>query len=184
MEPLIPAEVIEKRILLIRGKKVMLDADLAELYGVETKVLKRSVKRNIDRFPEDFLIRITSEEFESLRCHFGTSKRGGVRYLPYAFTENGVAMLSSILNSNKAIQVNIQIMRTFTRLREILSTHEELRRKIELMEKKYDGQFKVVFEAIRQLMTPPAVPKRKIGFNLKEKQAVYGRKGVQRNSRN
>ena len=109
MESLVPVELIEKRILLIRGKKVMLDADLAELYGVETKALKRSVKRNIDRFPEDFLMQISGEEFESLRCHFGTSKRGGVRYLPYAFTENGVAMLSSILNSKRAIQVNIQI---------------------------------------------------------------------------
>ncbi|MBI5602727.1 MAG: ORF6N domain-containing protein [Deltaproteobacteria bacterium] len=176
MEPLIPLEVIEKKIFLIRGQKVMLDADLAELYGVETKALKRSVKRNIDRFPEDFLIQIKSEEFESLRCHFGTSKRGGVRYLPYAFTENGVAMLSSILNSKRAIHVNIQIMRTFTRLREILSTHEDLRRKIEQMEKKYDGQFRVVFEAIRQLMAPPKITKRKIGFHLKEKQAGYGKK--------
>ena len=156
----------------------MLDADLAELYGVETKALKRSVKRNIDRFPEDFLIQITSEEFESLRCHFGTSKRGGVRYLPYAFTENGVAMLSSILNSKRAIHVNIQIRRTFTRLREILATHEDLRRKIEQMEKKYDGQFKIVFEAIRQLMIPPETPKRKIGFHLKEKQAGYSKKGA------
>lgn len=147
---------------------------------VETKALKRAVKRNIERFPEDFLIQITNEEFESLRCHFGTSKRGGVRYLPYAFTENGVAMLSSILNSKRAIQVNIQIMRAFTRLREILGTHEELRRKIEQMEKKYDGQFRAVFEAIRQLMTPPVKPKRKIGFQLKEKQARYGRKDVRK----
>lgn len=176
MDSLIPVEIIERKILLIRGKKVMVDADLAELYGVETKALKRSVKRNMDRFPEDFLIQINSEEFESLRCHFGTSKRGGVRYLPYAFTENGVAMLSSILNSKRAIQVNIQIMRTFTRLREILGTHEDLRRKIEQMEKKYDGQFKVVFEAIREMMTPPETKKRKIGFHLKERQARYGRK--------
>ena len=153
----------------------MLDADLAELYGVETKALKRSVKRNIDRFPEDFLIQINSEEFESLRCHFGTSKRGGVRYLPYAFTENGVAMLSSILNSKRAIHVNIQIRRTFTRLREILGTHEDLRRKIEQMEKKYDGQFQVVFEAIRQLMIPSETSKRKIGFDLKEKGARHGK---------
>ncbi len=177
MNSLIPIEVIERKILLVRGKKVMLDADLAELYGVETKALKRAVKRNIEQFPEDFLIQITSEEFESLRCHFGTSKRGGVRYLPYAFTENGVAMLSSILNSKRAIQVNIQIMRAFTMLREILGAHEELRRKLEEMEKKYDAQFKVVLEAIRQLMASPMKPKRKIGFDLKEKQARYGRKG-------
>ena len=176
MNSLIPIEVIERKILLVRGEKVMLDADLAELYGVETKALKRAVKRNIERFPEDFLIQITSEEFESLRCHFGTSKRGGIRYLPYAFTENGVAMLSSILNSKRAIQVNIQIMRAFTMLREILGTHEELRRKLEDMEKKYDSQFKVVFEAIKHLMAPPAKPKRKIGFDLKEKQARYGRR--------
>ena len=179
MESLVPVEVIEKKILLIRGQKVMLDADLAELYGVETKALKRSVKRNIDRFPEDFLIQITSEDFESLRYHFGTSKRGGVRYLPYAFTENGVAMLSSILNSKRAIQVNIQIMRPFTRLREMMASHKDLAGRLDNLEKKYDGQFKIVFEAIRQLMTPPPKPKRKIGFDLKEKQARYGRKGVQ-----
>lgn len=173
MVSLIPMEVIEQKIFLIRGKKVMLDADLAELYGVETKALKRSVKRNIDRFPEDFLIQITREEFESLRYHFGTSKRGGLRYLPFAFTENGVAMLSSILNSKRAIQVNIQIMRTFTRLREIMGSQKELARRLGDLEKKYDGQFKIVFEAIRQLMAPPAKPKRKIGFDLKEKQFRY-----------
>ena len=176
MESLVPIEVIEKKILLIRGYKVMLDADLAELYGVETKALKRSVKRNIDRFPEDFLIQITSEELESLRYHFGTSKRGGVRYLPYAFTENGVAMLSSILNSKRAIQVNIQIMRTFTRLREIMASHKDLALRLNDLEKKYDGQFKIVFDALRSLMAPPIKPKRKIGFDLKEKQARYGRK--------
>ncbi|MGA3083770.1 MAG: ORF6N domain-containing protein [Thermodesulfobacteriota bacterium] len=173
MESLVPVEVIEKKILLIRGHKVMLDSDLAELYGVETKALKRSVKRNIDRFPEDFLIQINSEEFESLRYHFGTSKRGGVRYLPYAFTENGVAMLSSILNSKRAIQVNIQIMRTFTRLREILASHKDLARRLDNLEKKNDGQFKIVFDALRALMAPPIKPKRKIGFDLKEKQARY-----------
>ena len=173
MKSLVPIEVIEKKIFLIRGQKVMLDADLAELYGVETKALKRSVKRNIDRFPEDFLIQITREEFESLRCHFGTSKRGGVRYLPYAFTENGVAMLSSILNSKRAIQVNIQIMRTFTRLREIMASHKDLARRLDELEKKYDGQFKIVFDALRSLMVPRVTQKRKIGFDLKEKQARY-----------
>jgi phage regulator Rha-like protein len=176
MESLVPVEVIEKKILLIRGHKMMLDSDLAELYGVETKALKRSVKRNIDRFPEDFLIQITREEFESLRYRFGTSKRGGVRYLPYAFTENGVAMLSSILNSKRAIQVNIQIMRTFTRLREIIASHKDLARRLDDLEKKHDGQFKIVFDALRSLMASPIKPKRKIGFDLKEKQARYGRK--------
>ncbi len=178
MKSLVPVEIIERKILLIRGKKVILDADLAELYGVETKALKRSVKRNIDRFPEDFLIQITSAEFESLRYHFGTSKRGGVRYLPYAFTENGVAMLSSVLNSKRAIQVNIQIMRTFTRLREIMASHKDLARRLDELEKKYDGQFKIVFDALRALVAPPMKPKRKIGFSLKEKQARYIRKGV------
>ena len=177
MESLVPIEVIERKILFIRGKKVMLDADLAELYGVETKALKRSVKRNIERFPEDFFIQITSEEFESLRYHFGTSKRGGVRYLPYAFTENGVAMLSSILNSKRAIQVNIQIMRTFTRLREIIASDKDSARRLDDLEKKYDAQFKVVFEAIRQLMTPLAAPKRKIGFHLKKSRPDMGKKG-------
>ncbi len=177
MKSLVPVEIIERKILLIRGKKVILDADLAELYGVETKALKRSVKRNIDRFPEDFLIQITSEEFESLRYHFGTSKRGGVRYLPYAFTENGVTMLSSILNSKRSIQVNIQIMRTFTRLREIMASHKDLARRLDELEKKYDGQFKIVFDALRALVAPPVKPKRKIGFGLKEKQARYGWKG-------
>jgi hypothetical protein len=176
MESLVPVEVIERKILSIRGKKVMLDADLAELYNVETKLLKRAVKRNIVRFPEDFLIQLTSEELESLRYHFGTSKRGGVRYLPFAFTENGVAMLSSVLNSERAIQVNIQIMRTFTRLKEIISSNKDLALRLDDLEKKYDKQFRVVFEAIRQLMTPPLKPKRKIGFHLKEKRAGYGKK--------
>jgi hypothetical protein len=175
---LIPQEVIESKILLLRGKKVMLDRDLAVLYGVETKALKQAVKRNLNRFPDDFMFKLTHEEFKNWRSEFVTSRadKMGLRYPPYAFTENGVAMLSSILNSKQAIQVNIQIMRTFTRLREILGTHEEIKRKIEQMEQKYNGQFKVVFEAIRQLMTPPERSKRKIGFKLKEKQAGYGRK--------
>jgi phage regulator Rha-like protein len=122
------------------------------------------------------MFQLTNQEFKNLIFQFGTSRWGGTRKPPFAFTENGVAMLSSVLNSQRAIQVNIQIMRTFTRLREILATHEELRRKIEQMEKKYDGQFQVVFEAIRQLMTPPETKKRKIGFDLKEKQARYGKK--------
>ncbi len=161
---IVPHEIIESKILLIRGRKVMLDKDLAMLYGVETKALNRAVKRNIERFPDDFMFQLIKEEFDNLRFHFGTSSWGGQRYLPYAFTENGVAMLSSVLNSQRAIQVNIQIMRTFTRLREILLSHKDLQKKIEDMEKRYDQQFKIVFDAIKQLLIPPEPKKRKIGF--------------------
>ncbi len=164
MEVVVPQEIIERKILLLRGKKVMLDRDLAVLYGVETKTLNRAVKRNIERFPDDFMFQLTKEEFENLRFHFGTSSWGGQRYLPYAFTENGVAMLSSVLNSKGAIQVNIQIMRTFTKLREFILTHKELQKKIEDMEKKYDHQFKIVFDAIKQLLAPQETNKKKIGF--------------------
>jgi|SRR3989304_7105447 len=160
----IPQQLIENKIFIIRGKKIMLDRDLAVLYGVETKLINRAVKRNIDRFPEDFMFQLTKEEFDNLRFHFGTSSWGGQRYLPYAFTENGVAMLSSVLNSKRAIHVNIQIMRTFTKIREMLATHKELRQKIDKMEKKYDHQFKIVFDAIRQLMSPPEAKKRRVGF--------------------
>ena len=165
----IPQQLIENKIFIIRGKKIMLDRDLAVLYGVETKLINRAVKRNIDRFPEDFMFQLTKEEFDNLRFHFGTSSWGGQRYLPYPFTENGVAMLSSVLNSKRAIHVNIQIMRTFTKIREMLATHKELRQKIDKMEKKYDHQFKIVFDAIRQLMIPPEKHTRKIGF-LQEKE--------------
>ena len=163
---LIPLERIEQSILLIRGQKVMLDRDLARLYGVTSKVLNQSVKRHKDRFPEDFMFQLTREEAEKLlRSQFVTLKRGRhYKYLPYAFTENGVAMLSSILNSEGAIEVNIQIMRTFTRLREMLLSHKDLQRKIEEMEKKYDYQFKVVFDAIKQLLKPSEKPKKRIGF--------------------
>ena len=130
-EVIVPVEVIEKKIYLIRSHKVMLDSDLAELYGVETKMLVRAVKRNIERFPSDFMFQLTKEEFDNLRFHFGTSSQwGGRRYLPYAFTEQGVAMLSSVLRSKRAIQVNITIMRVFVRLRQILSTHKELAYKL------------------------------------------------------
>lgn len=166
MKELIPIEIIERKICLIRGHRVMLDRDLAELYGVETKVLNQAVKRNLNRFPEDFMFQLTPEEAVELsRSQFVTLKRGqNIKYLPYAFTENGVAMLSSVLGSERAVEVNIQIMRTFTRLRELLLTHKDLQRKITDMEKKYDSQFKVVFDAIRQLMTPPVIKKGKIGF--------------------
>ena len=159
-----PQEVIENKIFLVRGKKVMFDRDLAVLYGVETKFLNRAVKRNIERFPEDFMFQLSKEELASLRFHFGTSTRGGRRYLPYAFTENGVAMLSSVLNSERAIHVNIQIMRTFTKLREMLASNKELAKRLDEMEKKYDSQFKGVFYAIRQLMVAPEPKKKKIGF--------------------
>ena len=166
---LLPQEIVESKILLLRGKKVMLDRDLAVLYGVETFNLNKAVKRNIDRFPEDFMFQLTSEEFKNLIFQFGISSWGGTRKLPYAFTENGVAMLSSVLNSERAITVNIQIMRTFTKLRELLATHKDLARKIEDMEKKYDHQFRVIFDAIKQLIEPPVTPKRKVGF-LREKE--------------
>lgn len=165
MKALIPVELIEKKILLIRGEKVMLDSDLAVLYGVVTKRLNEQVRRNLRRFPEDFMFQLTSEEAESLRSHFATSKRGGRRYLPYAFTEQGVAMLSSVLNSKRAIEVNILIMRAFVKLREMLATHKDLAKKLEEMEKKYDAQFKAVFDAIRELMKPPEPKRRQIGFH-------------------
>jgi hypothetical protein len=147
-------------------------------HGVETKVLNQAVKRNFQRFPDDFMFQLSTEEVqELLRSQFVTLKRGQhYKYLPSVFTENGVAMLSSVLNSERAIQVNIQIMRTFTRLKEIMASNKDLARRLDDLEKKYDAQFKVVFDAIRQLMAPPVKPKRKIGFDLKEKQARYGRK--------
>jgi hypothetical protein len=156
----------ERRIFLVRGQKVMLDADLAELYRVPTKSLNLAVKRNADRFPEDFTFQLIDDEVAGLRFHFETSKRGrgGRRYLPYAFTEQGVAMLSSVLRSSRAVQVNITIMRTFVRLREMLLSNADLARKLADLENKYDAQFKVVFDAIRELMLPPVPPKPRIGF--------------------
>jgi len=164
MSNIIPQESIETKIIFIRGKKVMLDRDLAQLYGVTTSNLNKAVRRNIERFPEDFMFQLSKEEFENLKFHFGTSSWGGTRKLPYAFTENGVAMLSSVLNSDRAIKVNIQIMRTFTKLREMLMTHKDLKKKIEAMEEKYDYQFKIVFDAIKELLEPPIKTKKKIGF--------------------
>jgi len=143
----------------------MLDFDLAVLYEVETKALNRAVRRNIERFPEDFMFQLSKEALNLLRCQFGTSKgRGGRRYLPYAFTEQGVAMLSSVLNSKRAINVNIEIMRVFVRLRQILASHTDLARKFETMEKKYDEEFKKVWDVIRELIVPPEPKKRPIGF--------------------
>ena len=164
---LIPAERIENAIFLIRGQKIMLDRDLAGLYWVQVKVLNQAVKRNLSRFPDDFMFVLTAEEAESLRSQFVTLKkrsRRHRRYLPYAFTEQGVAMLSTVLNSERAIEVNIAIMRAFVRLRGILSTHKDLARKLADLERKlgeHDEKFAIVFEAIRQLMSPPATPPRR-----------------------
>jgi len=165
---MIPAERIERAILMLRGQRVMLDADLADLYGVETRVLTQAVGRNKDRFPADFMFRLTKDEFDDLKSQSVISRSGewgGRRYPPYAFTEQGVGMLSSVLRSKRAVQVNIEIMRAFVRLRQLLASHADLARKVDALEKKYDAQFKVVFDAIRQLMTPPPVKKRgRIGF--------------------
>ena len=163
---IVPPERILRLILLIRGQKVILDADIAALYGVQTGMLVRAVKRNLDRFPPDFMFQLSKDEFDNLRCQFGTSSSwGGRRYAPYAFTEQGVAMLSSVLKSKRAVRVNIEIIRTFVKLREILATHKDLARKISAMEQKYDGQFKVVFEALRALMEPPKRKRKTIGFH-------------------
>jgi hypothetical protein len=168
-DALVPVERIAKAILLIRGHKVMLDRDLAELYAVSTGVLNQAVKRHRKRFPEDFMFQLSKEETENWKSQVVISNpaaKMGVRKRPYAFTEQGVAMLSSVLNSDRAIEVNVAIMRAFVRLRELLATHKDLARKLEELEKKYDAQFQVVFEAIRQLMTPPSEPPKKgrIGF--------------------
>jgi hypothetical protein len=167
----IPLERIEQSIFLIRRQKVMLDTDLARLYGVETFNLNKAVKRNLERFPDDFMFQLTKDEWESLKFQLGMSKpkgRGGRRTPPYAFTEQGVAMLSSVLNSKQAAMVNVEIMRAFVRLRQLLATHEDLARKFEALEKKYDRQFKVVFDPIRRLMAPPDPPKkRRIGFHAR-----------------
>ena len=167
MSSVIPIKHIEKKILFLRGEKVMLDRDLAELYEVTTFNLNKAVKRNHGRFPEDFMFQLREEEFIALKFQIGMSKqtgRGGRRYLPYAFTEQGVAMLSSVLRSKRAVQVNIEIMRTFARLRQMIVSNKELARRLAELEKKYDRQFKVVFDAIRELMTPPKTPVRRIGF--------------------
>lgn len=174
MNDLIPQEIIEQRIFLIRNQKVMIDRDLADLYGVETKHLNRQVKRNKLRFPEEFMFQLTPVERNQrvTICHrFKTMKHSSAS--PYAFTEHGVAMLASVLNSKQAITVNIQIMRTFIRLREMLATHKELKQKIEEMEKKYDAQFKIVFDAICQIMAPPETKENKIGFRVRERVLRY-----------
>ena len=167
-QQLVPIERIENRIFLIRDQKVMMDRDLAELYGVETGQLNRAVTRNIDRFPSDFMFPLTKGEFENLRCQFGISSWGGARYRPRAFTEQGVAMLSSVLRSERAAQVNILIMRAFVKMRETIIAHKDLARKLDAMEEKYDASFRIVFDAIRRFMKqPPSHLKGKVGFELK-----------------
>ena len=174
---MIQTERIKNAILLIRGQKVMIDADLAELYGVETKVLKQAVRRNIDRFPADFMFELTKEENQSLRSQNVTLKRGQhSKYLPFAFTEQGVAMLSSVLKSDRAIQVNIQIMRTFTKLREALLDNEDLRRELEGIKQITEDRFRVVFETLDQLLSIENKTKKKIGYTVKEKQKAYSKK--------
>jgi hypothetical protein len=174
---------IEWRILLVRGQRVMLDADLASLYGVEVKVLNQAVKRNAERFPADFMFQLTREETTALRSQIVTldNPSGRLRgrgryakYLPHAFTEQGVAMLSSVLKSGQAVQVNVEIMRAFVRLRAMIGHNRELARRLDALESKYDRQFKVIFDAIRELMTPPGPPpKRRIGFVSEEPRAGY-----------
>jgi hypothetical protein len=168
MKQLLPSETIEQKIFLLRGHKVMLSPHLAELYGVETRILVQAVKRNIKRFPVDFMFQLTHQEFENLKSQIVISSWGGSRRArPYAFTEHGAVMLASILNSPIAVQSSIMVVRVFVRLREIMATHKYLARKIDDMEKKYDAQFKVVFEAIRRLLTLPEKPKERIGFYKK-----------------
>lgn len=177
---LAPAEKVEDLILMLRGNRVLVDAFLADLYGVETRTLVQAVKRNLQRFPPDFMFQLTQKEYEALRSQIVISKgKGGRRYLPYVFTEQGVAMLSSVLRSERAIQVNIAIMRAFVRLREMLAVHRELAAKLEKLEERieaHDEQIQAVFQAIRQLMTPPDRPKKRIGFEVSEPKAKYGNK--------
>lgn len=164
VQALVPTEVVENVILVLRGEKVILDRDIARLYEVETRTLVQAVRRNKERFPKDFMFQLTAEETANLRCQIGTSSWGGSRYRPYAFTEQGVAMLSGVLRSERAVQVNVEIMRTFIRLRRMAASHEDLARKIEALEKKYDSQFGVVFDALRELMEVPEPPDQPIGF--------------------
>ncbi len=176
MKAFMPAVLIERKIYLIRGLKVMLSTDLAELYGVEPKVLVQAVKRNSERFPEDFMFQLTAEEFENLKSQFVTSSWGGIRRAtPYAFTEQGVAMLSGVLNSKRAVQVNIAIMRAFVKLRNLLSAHKAVASKLNELERKiekHDEHIKVIFDALRQMVAPLEPKEKKIGF-VKESRARY-----------
>jgi len=163
---IIPVSRVKNSIFMIRDEKVMLDEDLAAMYGVETRALVQAVKRNMDRFPNDFVFQLSMDEFKNLKSQTVTSSWGGRRKPPYAFTEQGVAMLSSVLRSKRAVLVNVEIIRTFVKLRRILLTHDDLSKKLASMERKYDKQFKLVFDAIREIMAPKVTPKqRQIGFN-------------------
>lgn len=175
----LPAARVEGMIHLIRGQRVMLDSDLAALYGVKTKELNRAVSRNRERFPSDFVFPLAAEEIARLRFQIGTSNegRGGRRYRPYAFTEQGVAMLSSVLRSPRAVRVNIAIMRAFVALRQTLAAHRELAEKLVALERRiasHDEDIQTLFEAIRQIMNPPELPRKQIGFQVREKRALYG----------
>jgi hypothetical protein len=166
-QALIEYEIVRSKIAVVRGLRVMFALDLAELYGVETKVIMQAVQRNIDRFPSDFMFQLTNQEFTNLKSQIVTSSWGGIRKLPFAFTEQGVAMLSGVLRSPRAIAVNIEIMRAFVQMRSMIDSNRELARKVAKMEAEYDEQFAVVFKAIRELMdekVAPQKPKRKIGF--------------------
>ncbi len=162
---LVVVHPIERKIHIIRGQKGILSTDLAALYKVEPRVLVQAVKRNINRFPRDFMFQLTAAETRNLKSQFVISSWGGQRAAPFAFTEQGVAMLSSVLRSGRAVRANIAIMRAFVRLREMLVTHEELRQKIEHMEKRYDAKFQIVFATIKQMLETPVTPKRSIGFH-------------------
>lgn len=171
MDVSVPMEVIKGKIYLIRGQKVLLDSDLAELYGIETKNLNKAVKRNLSRFPQDFMFQLTIEESKGLRFQIGTSNeegRGGRRYNPYVFTEQGVAMLSSVLNTDRAVQVNIAIMRAFVEMRQLAASNRAISKRLDELEQKYDAQFKIVFETIREMMEQPSKKVRKIGFTDNE----------------
>jgi len=186
MNGIIAIENITGLIYLIRGKKVMLDRDLAQLYGVETKVFKQAVRRNIERFPEDFMFELSKSEFINWRSQFVTSNHDkmGLRYSPMAFTEQGVAMLSGVLRSKTAIHVNIQVMRAFTKMRQMIFDNAELRKEIDELRADTDGKFRIVFETLDQLLTIENKPKKKIGFMAKEKQSEYGKRDNRRNDRN
>ncbi|HEY9046377.1 MAG TPA: ORF6N domain-containing protein [Ohtaekwangia sp.] len=167
----IPDQVLMNKIFIVRNHKVMLDSDLAELYGVETKHLKRAVKRNAVRFPKDFMFELNSKELRNLRRQFGTSSWGGTRYSPMAFTEQGIAMLSSVLNSERAILMNVHIIRVFTRMREMLLTHKDILLQLEQLERKVasqDGDIKLIFDYLKEILNPKTGPMRKIGFKRKD----------------
>lgn len=176
----IPEQSIVDKIYIVRGRKVMFDVDLSEMYGVETKRLKRQVRRNIERFPDDFMFELTKEEIENLRCQFGTSSWGGSRYLPMVFTEQGVAMLSSVLGSPTAIEVNIKIIRVFTKMREMLFAHKDILVKLEQIEKElmkqdskmkgYENDIQTIFDALKELLNPPSQPRQRIGFRRKDEE--------------